>query len=72
MAEVRSQRVFKGSSHHTQGKESLDILFNDFIEGLDDELLEFVEDKNLKGKFWIIHSGHIKSKNIKFNRKRFI
>lgn len=30
------------------------MLFIDFTEGLNDKLFEFVDDKNLKGKVWVI------------------
>lgn len=72
MCEVFGQRVFNSCSYHTQGQiVSLDMLFNHFTEGTDDKLFEFVDDKNLRGRIWIIHSGCTQSKNINFNRDGF-
>lgn len=60
------------SAYPTKGQtRSLDMLLNDFIKGSDDKLFEFVDDKNLRGKVWKIHSIYIKSTNIKFNRHSF-
>ena len=71
-AEGFDQRGFQSYPYHTEGQtESLDMLSNDFIEGIDGKIFKFVDNKNLRGKVWIMHSGNITSKNIKFNRDRF-